>query len=68
MTSDAVFHGFFLSHGAFTNFDIPPGTFTLVLGINNPGDFAVALSTLMAFKRATSVLAEVSPGLRCLGL
>ncbi|HEY1583018.1 MAG TPA: hypothetical protein VGF73_07965 [Chthoniobacterales bacterium] len=35
--SDGLFHGFFLSHGVFTEFDIS-SSFTIVLGINNVGD------------------------------
>jgi hypothetical protein len=38
-TSDGVAHGFFLSHTIFTGYDIS-SVFTLVLGINNPGDFS----------------------------
>ena len=38
-TSDGVSHGFFLSHTIFTDYDIS-STFTVVLGINNPGDFS----------------------------
>jgi hypothetical protein len=38
-TSDGVFHGFFLSHTIFTGFDVS-SVFTVILGINNPGDFS----------------------------
>src|SRR5262245_52987851 len=38
-TSDGNSHGFFLSAGTFTEFDVPGATSTAVLGINNPGDF-----------------------------
>src|SRR6516164_1201112 len=38
-TSDGNSHGFFLSDGTFTEFDVPGATSTAVLGINNPGDF-----------------------------
>jgi hypothetical protein len=38
-TSDGISHGFFLSHTIFTDYDIS-STFTVVLGINNPGDFS----------------------------
>jgi uncharacterized membrane protein len=38
-TSDGNLHGFFLSNGTFTGFDIPGAAFTAVLSINNPGDF-----------------------------
>jgi len=37
-TSDGVSHGFFLSHGTYMTFDVS-STFTVLLGINNPGDF-----------------------------
>jgi hypothetical protein len=38
-TSDGVSHGFFLSHTIFAGYDIS-SVFTIVLGINNPGDFS----------------------------
>ena len=38
-TSDGNLHGFFLSGGTFTGFDVPGAVFTAVLAINNPGDF-----------------------------
>ena len=34
-----AFEGFFFSHNTFTNYD-PDPTFTIVLGVNNVGDFA----------------------------
>jgi hypothetical protein len=37
--SAGAFEGFFFSHNTFTNYDIEP-TFTIVLGINNAGDFS----------------------------
>ena len=37
-TSDGVFHGFFLRGNRYSNFDIS-STFSLVLGLNNVGDF-----------------------------
>ena len=40
VTSDGNLHGFFLSGGTFTGFDVPGAIFTAVLSINNPGDFA----------------------------
>jgi hypothetical protein len=36
--SAGAFEGFFFSHNTFTNYD-PDPTFTIVLGINNAGDF-----------------------------
>ena len=44
--SDGNFHGFFLSSGTFTEFDIAgaPAPSTLVLGINDAGDFAGGFS------------------------
>ena len=41
-TSDGNSHGFFLSGGTFTEYDVPGATSTAVLGINNPGDFTGA--------------------------
>ena len=38
-TSDGNLHGFFLSGGTFTEFDVPGAVFTAVLSINNPADF-----------------------------
>jgi hypothetical protein len=38
-TSDGISHGFFLSHQVFTTFDVS-SVFTVVLGINNAGDFS----------------------------
>jgi hypothetical protein len=43
-TSDGNFHGFFLSNGTFTEYDIPGATSTLVHSINDSGDFAGAFS------------------------
>ena len=43
-TSDGSEHGFFLSGGTFTTYDVPGAVFTAVLGINNPGDFAGTFS------------------------
>ena len=39
-TSDGNLHGFFLSGGTFTGFDIPGAVFTAVLSINEPVAFA----------------------------
>src|SRR5436305_10890947 len=39
-TSDLNQHGFFLSGGTFTEYDVPGGVTTNVLGINNPADLA----------------------------
>jgi hypothetical protein len=43
-TSDGNSHGFFLSGGTFTTYDIPGALSTDVLGINNPGDFTGTFS------------------------
>jgi hypothetical protein len=37
--SAGAFEGFFLNHNTFTNYD-PEPTFTIVLGVNNAGDFS----------------------------
>src|SRR5437016_11675916 len=37
--SDDNSHGFFLSGGTFTEYDVPGALETVVLGINDPGDF-----------------------------
>lgn len=39
LDSAGAFEGFFFSHNTFTNYD-PEPTFTIVLGINNVGDFS----------------------------
>ena len=38
-TSDGNLHGFFLSGGTFTGFDVPGAVFTAVLAISNAADF-----------------------------
>ena len=40
--SDFNLHGFFLSNGTFTEYDVPGGSNTLVQGINDRADFAGA--------------------------
>ena len=42
--SDGNSHGFFLSGGTFTDYDVPGAVFTDVLGINNAGDFTGTFS------------------------
>ncbi len=37
--ADGTFHGYFLSHQVFTEFDVPDTLDTINLGINNAGDF-----------------------------
>ena len=37
--SDGTFHGYFLSHTIFTEFDVADALDTVPLGINNAGDF-----------------------------
>jgi hypothetical protein len=37
---DGSFHGFFLHNGFYQNYDVPDSTTTIVLGLNNVGDFA----------------------------
>ena len=43
-TSDGNLHGFFLSGGTFTEYDVPGALNTAVLGINDPGDFSGTFS------------------------
>jgi len=38
--TSGTFHGFFFSNNTFTNYDVPNSTTTIVLGLNNVGDFA----------------------------
>src|SRR5215469_9626318 len=42
--SDSFDHGFFLSGGAFTQYNVPGAIATVVLGINNVGDFVGGFS------------------------
>src|SRR4029450_7573910 len=42
LSSDGNSHGFFLSGGTFTEYDVAGAPSTSVLGINDPGDFAGA--------------------------
>ena len=42
--SDNNDHGFFLSHGTFTEYNVPDARSTVVLGINNVGDFVGGFS------------------------
>ena len=39
LDSAGAFEGFFFSHNTFTNYVVPNATTTIVLGINNVGDF-----------------------------
>ena len=34
-----TFHGFFFAHNSYQNYDVPDSTTTIVLGLNNIGDF-----------------------------
>jgi uncharacterized membrane protein len=43
-TSDGNLHGFFLSDGTFTEYDVPGAVFTAVLSINNAADFTGTFS------------------------
>jgi uncharacterized membrane protein len=43
-TADGNNHGFFLSGGTFTEYDLPGALSTDVFGINNPGDFVGTVS------------------------
>jgi len=38
--TSGTFHGFFFSNNTFQNYDVPDSTTTIVLGLNNIGDFA----------------------------
>jgi len=42
--SDGNSHGFFLSGGTFTEYDVPGALSTVVLGINDPADFSGGFS------------------------
>ena len=67
VTSDGNLHGFFLSGGTFTGFDVPGASFTAVLSINNPGDltgtFVPASGIQQAFVSVGGILTSYSvPG------
>jgi hypothetical protein len=36
---DGAYHGFFYDGGVFTNYDVPGSSWTILLGLNNAGDF-----------------------------
>jgi hypothetical protein len=38
-SSSGTFHGFFAARGSYMNYDVPGSTTTIVLGVNNAGDF-----------------------------
>ena len=66
-TSDGNNHGFFLSGGTFTEYDVPGALSTDVLGINDPGDFTGTFSDdnviLQAFVNVGGTLTSFSvPG------
>ena len=59
VSSDGNLHGFFLSGGTFTEFDIPGAVHTTVLWINDPGDFTGEFDLPAAgSSRRSSALAE----------
>jgi len=63
-TSDGISHGFFLSHTVFTGYDIS-STFTVVLGINNPGDFSGSfIDDADGIQKGFVNIGERSPGSR----
>jgi hypothetical protein len=37
--TSGTFHGFFFANNTFQNYDVPDSTTTIVLGVNNAGDF-----------------------------
>ena len=37
--ASGTFHGFFFSHNTYHNYEVPDSTTTIVLGLNNVGDF-----------------------------
>ena len=66
-TSDGNDHGFFLSGGTFTEYDVPGALSTDVLGINDAGDFTGTFSddngTFQAFVSVGGTITSFSvPG------
>jgi uncharacterized membrane protein len=55
-TSDGNTHGFFLSGGTFTGFDVPGATLTILLSINNSGDLAGTSADSSGFQQAFVVV------------
>src|SRR6188508_3517790 len=51
-TSDGNLHGFFLSGGTFTEYDVPGAVFTAVLSINDPADFTGTLVDTSGLQQA----------------
>ena len=61
--SDGAFHGFFLSDGIYTEFDVTDSLGTEVLGINNFGDFAGTYipSSTGIFQAFVSIGGSITP-------
>src|SRR5207248_8946977 len=60
--SDGNNHGFFLSGGTFTEYDVPGAVSTAVLGINNPADFAGTIVDASGLQQAfVSVGGTITP-------
>ena len=38
-SASGTFHGFFFTHNSYQNYDVPDSTTTILLGLNNIGDF-----------------------------
>ena len=47
-----TFHGFFFSHNTYQNYDVPDSTTTIVLGLNNAGDFAGSVTPTGGIQQA----------------
>src|ERR1041385_6220601 len=55
-------HGFFLSGGTFTDYDVPGAPSTAVLGINDPADFAGAFDPAGVHQRWRDLNVVERPG------
>jgi len=49
--TSGTFHGFFFSNNTFQNYDVPDSTTTIVLGLNNIGDFAGSATPTVESRR-----------------
>jgi len=47
-----TFHGFFFSHNTYQNYDVPDSTTTIVLGLNNVGDFSGSVTPTGGIQQA----------------
>ncbi|HEY8671476.1 MAG TPA: hypothetical protein VIL63_11590 [Terriglobales bacterium] len=62
--ADNTNHGYFLSGHVFTQFDVSGAASTLVMGINDAGNFAGSFTDIALLTQPTLTLAEARPSSR----